>query len=116
VRENEERLLALLGLADRYELVALRDDCASLLAEQLTEANMAAIIKVADLHQAAALRAAALEFITARVERIAAVMDSDDATVRKSVRDFLASAEAANKLHPSSASTKQHQDLVTLTV
>lgn len=87
VRGNEERLLALLSLADRYELVALRDDCASLLAEQLTEENMAAVIKVADLHQAAPLRAAALEFITARVERIAAVMDSDDAAVRKSVRD-----------------------------
>jgi len=116
VRENEERLLVLLGLADRYELVALREDCASLLAEQLTEANMAAIIKVADLHQAAPLRAAALEFITARVERIAAVMDSDDATVRKSVRDFLATTEAANKMHSATASANQQQDLVTLTV
>lgn len=116
VREDEERLLALLGLADQYELVALRDECASLLAAQLTEANMAAIIKVADLHQAAFLRAAALEFITARVDRIAAVMDSDDATVRKSVRDFLATAEAANRMHSTSASSKQQQDLVTLTV
>merc|ERR1712008_183388 len=110
VRGNEERLLALLSLADRYELVALRDDCASLLAAQLTEENMAAVIKVADMHQAAPLRAAALEFITARVERIAAVMDSDDAAVRKSVRDFLATAEAANRMHSAAASSKQQQD------
>ena len=48
------RLLGLMALADRYELIAVRDECAACLQLRLTEANMATLLKVADLHQASA--------------------------------------------------------------
>jgi len=110
-REDEERLLGLLALADRYEVIALRDECAALLETQLTEGNMAALLRVADMHQAAGLRAAALDFIVARVERIAAAMDSEDAAVRRSIREHLSAADGAR---PGAQEARQIE--VTLTV
>lgn len=100
LQEDQDRLLGLLSMADRYEVIALRDACAVLLSRQLTEDNMVAILRVADLHQAEGLRLAALDFITARMERVASAMDSDDQSVRRSVREHLsalATREAAVK-------------------
>merc|ERR1719323_1102118 len=103
LQEDQDRLLGLLSMADRYEVIALRDACAVLLSRQLTEDNMVAILRVADLHQAEGLRLAALDFITARMERVAFAMDSDDQSVRRSVREHLsalATSREAAALRP----------------
>lgn len=89
VQDDEERLMFLLTLADRYEVLALRDECASLLAARLSDANMADVLKVAEMHQTMELRAAALSFIASRPERIVAVMDTDSVSLRTSVREYL---------------------------
>lgn len=97
VYEDTERLLSLLAIADRYGVVALRDDCAATLEGRLTEANMASLLKVADMHEASNLRAAALQFIARRADWMVAVMDTDDASVRRSVREHFQSIELAKK-------------------
>lgn len=114
VREDDERLMALLSAADRYELLALRDECAALLEPRVCEENMAALLKVADLHQAQSLRTAVLGFIAGRLERVAAVMDVDDRAMRKSIRDYLAAAESRTKKHAAAIDMKPAE--VTLTV
>jgi len=108
VREDEERLVGLLALADCYGVIALRDNCATLLEASLNESNMARLLKVADMHQVEGLRAAALQYIIHRVDRIVAVMDSDDASVRKSVRERLRANEDLNT--PSSRPQGQAAD------
>lgn len=102
-REDEDRLLGLLSLADRYQVVALRDETSVLLESRLSEANMATFLRVADMHQAMGLRAAALMYITQRTSRIVSVMDSDDPTTRRSLREhvlasFLAGEEDTAEL------------------
>lgn len=101
VQEDTDRLLAMLGLADRYGVTALRDECAKLLESRLNETNMASLLESADLHQATTLREAALRFITQRMDWTLTVMDTDNQCVRKVLRDHLeeeaAQAEAANK-------------------
>lgn len=97
VQEDEGRLMSLLALADRYEVLALRDECACLLALRLSESNMAAILKIADMHQASELKASALAFIACRPERLIVAMDTDDVGLRKSVREYL-SREAAKPM------------------
>lgn len=92
---DEERLLALLATADRYEVIALRDECAALLQGRLSESNMATLLRVADMHQASSLRAVALEFITANTDRVAVAMDSDDPAVRRSIREHMAAVRTA---------------------
>jgi len=99
VQEDDNRLLELLSLADRYEVMALRDECAAILETRLSEDNMAALLKVADMHQATRLRTAALEFIAARIERIAAVMDTEDKDLRASVREHLTTTGASYRTH-----------------
>merc|ERR1712061_376073 len=100
---DESRLCSLLALADRYEVIALRDECARLLESRLTEGNMAAVLRVADMHQAANLRTAALDFIVCRIERIVAVMDTEDPALRKAVRGHAVAAEASYKMHTAAA-------------
>jgi speckle-type POZ protein len=89
VQGDEGRLMSLLTLADRYEVLPLRDECATMLATRLSDTNMAAVLKVADMHQALELKAVALAFITSRPERIVAVMDTDDMSLRASIREYL---------------------------
>lgn len=93
MQEDESRLLALLALTDRYEILAVHSVCASLLSTRLTEANMASVLKIADMHQAPALKKAALQFIACRIERIVAVMDTDDTRLRTVLREHLAASE-----------------------
>lgn len=114
VREEDDRLIALLGLADRYELLSLRDECATLLEPRVTEANMGALLKVADMHHAATLRATVLGFVAARLERVAAVMDTDDRMVRRSLRDYIVASESCHRKHAAAADMKAME--VTLTV
>lgn len=114
VQDSEDRLLGLLALADRYELLELRYECAALLEMRLSEANMATLLQVADLHQATELRTTALEFITARIERIASVMDTDNPNVRKNVREYLSTSESFYKAHTAAGELKTQE--VTLTV
>mmetsp|Transcript_61087 Transcript_61087/g.172199 ORF Transcript_61087/g.172199 Transcript_61087/m.172199 type:complete len:392 (+) Transcript_61087:69-1244(+) len=114
VAEDEERLVNLLALSDRYEVLPLRDECAKILEPRMSEANMAALLGVADRHQAMGLRSAALAFINERIERIAAVMDTDDPSLRRSIRDHLAAAEASYRAHTDAADLKPIE--ITLTV
>lgn len=97
VQEDESRLLGLLALADRYEVIVLRDECALVLARRLNDSNMAALLRVADLHHAEALRQAVMRFITCRPDRIALAMDTDDMDLRRTVREHLLAAEASRK-------------------
>jgi len=113
-REDDGRLLALLSAADRYEILALRDECAALLEPRVCEYNMQALLKAADMHHATALRDTVLGFIAGRLERVAAVMDCDDPAVRRSVREYLAAAESCSRKHLASADIKPAE--VTLTV
>jgi len=110
--EDDDRLISLLSLADRYEVIALRDECAALLQARLTEANMAAILRAADMHQASGLRLAALDFIVADSDRIAVAMDSDDPSVRRSIREHMSVARKA----PQVAAVDLKQIETTLTV
>lgn len=97
VYEDTDRLLSLLAIADRYGVVSLRDDCAVALEGRLSEENMGTLLKVADMHQASGLRAAALQFIARRADWMVAVMDTDDASVRRSVREHLRVVEMAKR-------------------
>jgi len=92
-RNDEGRLLAMLEIADRYEVAALRDECAALLVARINESNMAKLLLVADRHQTVNLKTAALDFITNRTERVAAGMDTNNPSIRSSIRDHLASLE-----------------------
>eukprot|EP00927_Polykrikos_kofoidii_P052741 TRINITY_DN46688_c0_g1_i1.p1 TRINITY_DN46688_c0_g1~~TRINITY_DN46688_c0_g1_i1.p1 ORF type:complete len:457 (-),score=90.73 TRINITY_DN46688_c0_g1_i1:157-1527(-) len=96
VRDDEERLLGLLALADRYQVVALRDEASRLLEPRLSDVNMATFLKVADMHQAAGLRTAALLYITQRTSRIVAAMDSNDPTIRNTIREHVLTVTGAN--------------------
>eukprot|EP00928_Gymnodinium_smaydae_P038166 TRINITY_DN26376_c0_g1_i1.p1 TRINITY_DN26376_c0_g1~~TRINITY_DN26376_c0_g1_i1.p1 ORF type:complete len:389 (-),score=80.17 TRINITY_DN26376_c0_g1_i1:64-1230(-) len=94
VGADEDRLVELLEIADRYEVSPIRDECGALLEARLCEENLGRLLQVADRHHAEALRSAALEFAMSRLERIATVMDTDDRGVRASMRDYLNSAQA----------------------
>lgn len=97
VQDDESRLLALLALSDRYEILELHSVCAAVLSKKLTEANMTAVLKVADMHNAHSLRKAALQFISCRMERIIGVMDTDDKCLRAVLRDHLMSDEVLGR-------------------
>lgn len=97
VFEDTDRLLGLLAIADRYGVVPLRDDCAAALESRLSEENMGTLLKIADMHQASGLRTAALHFIARRADWMVAVMDTDDASVRRSVREHLRVVEMAKR-------------------
>mmetsp|Transcript_38538 Transcript_38538/g.86665 ORF Transcript_38538/g.86665 Transcript_38538/m.86665 type:complete len:400 (+) Transcript_38538:2-1201(+) len=112
IANSDARLASVLALSDRYEVLALRDECAELMAKRLCEDNMGELLKIAEMHQALPLRSAALRFISCRAERIALVMDTDNTLIRKSVLEHLQKDEALRVA--SSAKATSHE--ITLTV